>query len=190
MGTGTDDAPTLVGPRVRLRPPTAHDADAFVVAVRASADLHRGWATAPDTPEAFAAYLARLRTPAVEGFLVVRGEDDALVGRVTLSQIFRGDFQNAYVGYEAFAGHERRGHLTEGVGLALDHAFGALGLHRVEANVQPGNVPSLALVRRLGFRREGLSRNYLRVDGLWRDHERWAILADEHRAGGPDRDAP
>jgi ribosomal-protein-alanine N-acetyltransferase len=176
-----DPGPVLRGRRVLLRPPTAHDATAWVAAVRRSRELHRGWATPPDSPEAFAAYLARVRSPTVAGFLVVRPEDDELLGRVTLSQIFRGDFQNAYVGYEALAGHERRGHTTEAVALALDHAFGTLGLHRVEANVQPGNVASLALVRRLGFRREGLSRRYLRIEGEWRDHERWAILAEEHR---------
>jgi len=179
-GDGDPGDPGPVGPRVRLRRPTPEDAAPFVAAALASTELHRGWAAPPATPEAFAAYLERLASPTVEGFLVVRREDDALLGRVTLSQIFRGEFLNAYLGYEALAGHERRGYTSEGVGLALDHAFGPLGLHRVEANVQPGNVASLALVRRLGFRREGLSRHYLRIDGAWRDHERWAILAEEH----------
>ena len=72
-----------------------------------------------------------------------------------------------------------RGLMTEAVGLAVAHAFGPLGLHRLEANVQPANTRSLALIKRLGFRRQGFSPRYLRLDGDWRDHERWALLADD-----------
>jgi ribosomal-protein-alanine N-acetyltransferase len=71
-----------------------------------------------------------------------------------------------------------RGLMTEAVQLATAHAF-ALGLHRVEANIQPGNLRSIALVERLGFRLEGFSPRYLRMGGEWRDHKRWALLADE-----------
>ncbi|MEV4421052.1 GNAT family N-acetyltransferase [Patulibacter sp. NPDC049589] len=128
---------------------------------------------------AFAAYVERAAGPETAGFLILRRTDDALVGRATLSQIFRGVFLNAYLGYEAMAGYEGRGYLTEGIRLVVGHAFGPLGLHRVEANVQPSNARSLALVRRLGFRREGFSPRYLYIAGDWRDHERWALLADE-----------
>ena len=69
--------------------------------------------------------------------------------------------------------------MTAGVDQAVSHAFGELRLHRVEANIQPANAPSRALVQRLGFRLEGLSPRYLYVSGDWRDHERWAVLSDE-----------
>jgi [ribosomal protein S5]-alanine N-acetyltransferase len=69
--------------------------------------------------------------------------------------------------------------MTEAVRLATAHAFAALGLHRLEANIQPGNTRSIALVKRLGFRLEGFSPRYLFIDGEWRDHERWALLEDE-----------
>jgi ribosomal-protein-alanine N-acetyltransferase len=69
--------------------------------------------------------------------------------------------------------------MSEGLRLVLRRAFGRLGLHRVEANVHPGNTSSRALVRRLGFRREGFSRRYLKVAGRWRDHERWALLRED-----------
>jgi ribosomal-protein-alanine N-acetyltransferase len=171
-----------VGSRVALRAPRRADAAAFVAAVAADPAFYGPWAEPPTTRAAFLAYLDRVAGPSAEGFLVVRRDDDALVGRATLSQIFHGGFQSAYLGYEALPGHARRGYMVEGVGLVLQHAFGRLGLHRVEANVQPGNAPSLALVRRLGFRREGFSPKYLRIAGEWRDHERWALLADEFRA--------
>ena len=71
--------------------------------------------------------------------------------------------------------------MTEGLTLVIGKAFGALGLHRLEANVQPDNDASIRLVRRLGFRREGYSPRYLKINGRWRDHERWAILSRRDR---------
>lgn len=71
--------------------------------------------------------------------------------------------------------------MTEAMQLMLRYAFERLRLHRIEANVQPENSPSLALVKRAGFIREGYSRRYLKVCGRWRDHERWAILAEDWR---------
>ncbi|GES47985.1 hypothetical protein Rhsp01_07230 [Rhizobium sp. NBRC 114257] len=72
--------------------------------------------------------------------------------------------------------------MTEAVRLAVAHAFDAVGLHRVEANIQPGNHASIALVKRLGFRKEGFSPKYLKIGGVWCDHERWALLADDPRS--------
>lgn len=71
--------------------------------------------------------------------------------------------------------------MRAGLSLALTQAFRVLELHRVEANIQPDNLRSIALVERLGFHREGFSPAYLKIGGRWRDHERWALLADEWR---------
>ena len=68
--------------------------------------------------------------------------------------------------------------MTEALGSAISYAFGELGLHRLEANIQPANHASIALVRRLGFQNEGYSPRYLRINGEWQDHERWALLGD------------
>ena len=113
-------------------------------------------------------------------------DDGDLVGVFTISQIVRGYFQSAYLGYYASARHAGKGLMRESMALVLDHAFGPLALHRLEANIQPGNAPSIALARGAGFRLEGYSPRYLLIGGRWRDHERYAITADEHAADRRD----
>ena len=176
--------------RLVLRPPTASDREELLRLARASRALHRPWVDPPTDPSAFRSFLRRSRLPSVRAFLVVRREDAAIVGAFALSQIFLGSFRSAYLGYWVGAPHAGRGYMTEAMELLLRHAFGPLKLHRVEANVQPGNVASRALVRRTGFRKEGFSPRYLKVRGRWRDHERWAITAEDFRkAGRADRRA-
>lgn len=170
------------GARVRLRFPTPADEAEFLALSDASAAHYRPWVAPPATPEQFAAFLERAARPDVAALLICAAEGGAIMGAVTLSQIFYGAFQNAYMGYYIGAPYAGRGFASEGVALALDYAFGPLGLHRVEANIQPGNAGSLALARRLGFAHEGFSRRYLFIDGAWRDHERFAVLREDWRA--------
>jgi len=165
--------------RVRLRAPSARDERAFLEAVRRSRAFLRRWAAPPSTAGAYRAYLRRMGRPTHAGRLVVLRGSGELVGVINVNEIVRGSFRSAYLGYYAFVPHAGRGHMSEGLSLALGWAFGALRLHRVEANIQPANAPSRALVRRLGFRCEGLSPRYLKIAGRWRDHERWALLAEE-----------
>ncbi len=82
------------------------------------------------------------------------------------------------------AGMTGRGLMREAVGAVVARGFSEHGLHRLEANIQPENSPSRALVQALGFQREGFSPRYLKIGGEWRDHERWAILAEDWRAPG------
>ena len=167
--------------RVLIRPPRVGDQEEFLACVRRSRGLHRTWVTPPDTPEAFRTYLAAKNGPRSACFLVCLRATAEIAGVVSLSEIVRGNFQSAYLGYYGFTPHAGAGIVTEGVRLVVTRAFRRLGLHRLEANIQPGNRASIALVRRLGFRKEGLSPRYLKIGGRWRDHERWAILADEWR---------
>lgn len=107
--------------------------------------------------------------------------DAAILGAIEVSEIVRGKFRSAYLGYHLGAPFARQGYMREGLVLAITRAFRHLRLHRLEANVEPKNLASLRLVRQMGFRREGYSLRYLKIGGRWRDHERWAILADEWR---------
>lgn len=111
--------------------------------------------------------------------LVCRNEDGAIVGIFSLSQIFYGPFCNAYLGYYAFVPFAGQGYMREGIRLVLRHAFDALDLHRLQANIQPGNMSSIALVRGAGFTKEGLSRRYLMIAGAWQDHEQWTLLVED-----------
>jgi len=160
-------------------PPSAADAEEFIGAVRASRPLHGRWLQPPDTPAMFAAFLKRAAKEDQASYLIRHRGCGRLVGYVNVNNIVRGPLQSGYLGYGAFASHAGRGLMTEGLRAVLDIAFGQLGLHRVEANIQPGNARSIRLVLRLGFEREGFSRRYLKIDGDWRDHERYALLAED-----------
>jgi ribosomal-protein-alanine N-acetyltransferase len=171
------------GPRVHLRPLDPADEAEYLRLVRASRALHRPWAFPPDTPEGFRKLAAG--TPSDARLVICRNEDAAIVGYFGLGQIYFGHFRNAYLGYYAFEPYAGQGYMQEGLELVLRHAFDAIRLHRVEANIQPENARSIDLVRSAGFRKEGLSLRYLKIGGRWRDHERWAITADDRRARRP-----
>lgn len=162
--------------RVFLRRPSAGDRAEFLGRVAASRALHRPWVSPPSTPAKFAAWLKRGRQATHASFLVCDAESGAIAGVVNINEIVRGAFRSGYLGYYVFRPFERRGLMKEGLRRVLRRAFGAMELHRLEANIQPGNTASKRLVRSLGFRREGFSPRYLRIGGRWRDHERWAIV--------------
>nr|WSZ99406.1 GNAT family N-acetyltransferase [Streptomyces sp. NBC_00857] len=171
--------PFAEGPRTFLCPLRREDADEFTALVRESGTLHRPWLFPPADPEAFAAYVnAFVEDPAKLGHLVRTRDDGRIAGFININNIVRGGFRSGALGYGAFAHAAGRGLMSEALGLVLGRAFGPLELHRLEANIQPGNAGSLALVRRAGFRREGYSPDFLFVGGAWRDHERWAITAE------------
>jgi ribosomal-protein-alanine N-acetyltransferase len=170
-------------PRVLLRAAGRADVAELAELGAASRKLHHPWISAPETHEAVEQWLERRNGDRAAAFVACRREDHAIVGVFDLSEIVRGPFQSAYSSYYAHAAHAGNGYMTEGLRLLLRHAFGPRGLHRVEANIQPGNAASIALVRRAGFRLEGLSPRYLKIGGRWRDHERWAITREDWRSG-------
>ncbi|MEU0161567.1 GNAT family protein [Streptomyces sp. NPDC006261] len=194
-GHRTPTAPYLAeGRRTALRRFTEADAAEFTARARESRAHQRPWLFPPERADTYAAYADALaRDPAREGFLVCErgdggdggaggesgtgGADGAIAGFININNIVLGGFRSGALGYGAFAHAAGRGLMGEALGLVMDLAFGPLGLHRLEANIQPGNAASIALVRRAGFRLEGFSPDFLHIDGAWRDHERWAITA-------------
>ncbi|WP_424211069.1 GNAT family N-acetyltransferase [Streptomyces sp. BI20] len=180
----SDAFPLATGPRTTLHALRAEDSAEFTAAARAARSLHGTWLAPPVDAETFAAWAGPLVAGETRaGFLLRDRSDGALVGFVNVNNIVRGAFQCGALGYGAFPPAAGTGRFGEGFGLLLRHAFagpdgGGLGLHRLEANIRPGNDASRALVRRHGFRLEGLSPDFLFVDGAWRDHERWALTAE------------
>lgn len=179
------------GQRVFLRHPAADDVDEFQALRLASRRFLAPWeATPPDGSDSFTpAYFERVlntsNSDLNQRFLVCSVESGEIMGAMSVGNIVRGSFQSCYVGYwigQRYAGH---GYMTEALALALRHAFAALKLHRVEANIVPENVASKALVRKLGFRQEGLALRYLRINGRWRDHEHWAMTIEDWQRLSP-----
>lgn len=165
---------------VHLEAPESRHQAPFLEAVRRSRPLYRGLASPPRTSEQYNDYLERVSYPTHRGHLVCMPNGE-LVGVININEIVRGSFGSGYLGYYAFVPHNGRGLMREGLRLVVNRAFGAYKLHRLEANIQPTNRPSIALVGSLGFRLEGYSPRYLKIAGRWRDHERWAITVEEWR---------
>lgn len=162
-----------------LELPSKERRDEFLAAVKRSTRLHRPWVTPPATIRAFDEYIARLRNGGTHlGYWVIT-KDDELAGVINISEIVRGGFCSGYLGYYAFCPHDGQGYMSQGLRAVIVDAFGKHRLHRVEANVQPDNLASRALVERVGFRLEGFSPKYLKIAGKWRDHERWAMTKED-----------
>jgi ribosomal-protein-alanine N-acetyltransferase len=162
--------------RVRLEPPSPDRERDFISAALRSRALHRGLVIAAATPADYREYLERTRRGDRAAFLVVTKESDALAGVVEINDVVRASRDAGTLAYYAFTPYAGSGLMREGVALAIDVAFRDLGLERLEANVQPSNRRSMALLKTLGFAREGTVRGY-KVGTRWRNHERWVLCA-------------
>jgi ribosomal-protein-alanine N-acetyltransferase len=169
------------GPTVHLRPPHRRDQAELLSVARKNRSFHRPWVSAPQTSEAFSTWLQGAKAANRERLLVCLNADHAIVGYFGVGEIVRAALQSAYLGYWANRAYARQGLMKEGMGLLQRHVFTSLRLHRLEANIQPGNEASLAFAKAAGFQHEGFSPRYLKVAGRWRDHERWAITAERWR---------
>ena len=175
MKTPFDATGSLVG----IRRPIEADCDEFIALAQASQEHHYPWVDPPKTREQFQTYLESRKTETNDGFLICELSSGKIAGVINVNCIVHGFFQSAYLGYYVFAPFARRGFMLEGMKLVVAYAFDKMGLHRVEANIQPENRASIELVKRCGFQREGFSPKYLRVFGEWRDHERWALISEK-----------
>jgi ribosomal-protein-alanine N-acetyltransferase len=169
----------IKGENIFLRYIRKEDAAEFIRLNLASRAFYHGLVSPPVDAESYDKYLAHNETASDERFFFCLKNTGEIAGSINLSQIFLGNFRNAYLGYFVGANFTGRGLTTEAIGLILRFAFKNLKLHRIEANVQPENLASIAVLRKTGFTKEGFSRRYLKIDNKWRDHERWAIIAED-----------
>jgi ribosomal-protein-alanine N-acetyltransferase len=171
----------LTGKNIFLRPPELADLREHTVLMNKSIRASRWLGNPYKGKKRFAEYVRQSQSGEYFRFLICRNDDRRIVGSIGLFLIERKSFLSGCTGYMVGKPYWRRGHATEALQLILRFAFHTLKLHRVEANIQPDNVPSLALVKRAGFKLEGYSPRFLKIRGRWRDHERWAILAENWR---------
>ena len=190
LGSPAEPAHAIRGNGVYLRPLEARDYAAWAALRERSRDFLTPWEpTWPADDLTRSAFRRRLRRHAEEmdrdeayPFLIFREQDRTLLGGLTLGQVRRGVSQTATLGYwmgEPFAG---RGYMADAARAALSYAFANLRFHRVEAACLPHNVRSIRLLEGAGFRREGLARAYLRINGVWQDHLLYARLDSDNVA--------
>ena len=171
--------------RIELRRVRSGDAADLIAANQANQHYHRPWVASLTDQAGFDAWFARTLTGPNVG-LLARERVGPPGWRGQHQRDRRRRFLSAYLGYYGMSEFRGSGMMGEALRATVELAFGELGLHRLEANVQPANTASLALLRRAGFRKEGFSPRYLRIDGQWRDHERWALLADDAAPAGAE----
>jgi ribosomal-protein-alanine N-acetyltransferase len=188
--SGVDADAEVYGREVFLRHPAMGDYPAWAE-LRALSRHHLTiwepqWARDELTRSAFRRrlrqYQRELRDDQGYAFLIFRSADATLVGGLSISNVRRGVAQAASIGYWIGLPHVRRGHMSDAVKACLPFAFGTLGLHRLEAACLPHNIPSQRVLEKAGFKREGTARRYLKINGIWQDHDLFALLQDDARA--------
>jgi ribosomal-protein-alanine N-acetyltransferase len=170
-----------------IRPVTPDDAAAYAAVLQRNREF-----LAPFDPVREPAYFTEAGQRALLAIAVTERKEDRaysfaildpsegqLVGRVTLSSIVRGAWHNANIGYWVAGEHNAKGLATQAVRESVAFAFGEAGLHRVQAAVMPRNAPSIRVVEKAGFRREGLALHYLKIHGVWEDHVIFAVTAED-----------
>lgn len=182
-----ETTPAIAGEGVYLRAPLLGDFAAWSTLREQSREFLTPWEPIwPADDLTRAAFRRRLRryqedqrNDLAYAFLVFRGGDNALVGGLTLANIRRGVAQAGSIGYWTGAPFAHKGYMSAAVRALLTYSFGALRLHRVEAACIPTNGPSIGLLEKCGFTREGYARRYLCINGVWHDHLLYARLVDD-----------
>ncbi|MBS0186649.1 MAG: GNAT family N-acetyltransferase [Planctomycetes bacterium] len=170
------------GPLVYLRRPRAEDRPEWIALRESSLDHLLRWEPRQkirSEAERWETFFGTSDSEERKRFLIFRHEDGAMVGYVGLNGIRHGALLGCDLGYWIGRPFTRRGYMTEGLLLAIRHAFQQLKLHRVEANIQPVNAASIGVVKKAGLRFEGVALRFLQIDGKWCDHERWAMTVEE-----------
>ena len=185
--------PELVGDRVYLRMPQLSDYVGWArVRQESRAFLEPWeptWSTDALTRAAFRRRLHRyargIREDQGIAFFIFDKQDDRILGGITLSQICRGVTQSSSVGYWIGRPHARQGFMADALQVTLRFVFEGLRMHRLEAACIPNNLPSQGVLKKCGFREEGLAREYLCINGVWQDHKLFAIVSSDPWHAGP-----
>jgi ribosomal-protein-alanine N-acetyltransferase len=184
------EGPALKGERVTLRLSHPSDYHEWAALRRESRAFLEPWEPrwAADELErsAWRQRVRRYREEFAAGtaisFLIFENEHGRLTGGITLGNIRHGVSQSAQIGYWTGERYAGRGYMQDAIRAAIAHAFGPMRLHRIEAACIPENTRSIRVLEKAGFAREGLLRSYLRINGQWRDHLIFSLIADEHQA--------
>jgi ribosomal-protein-alanine N-acetyltransferase len=182
----------IVTDRLVLRAPRTADVPELRRALRVNAAHLRPWSAAtppgadPSSLASVSGAVLRYRREwkRAQGYVLLltpREDEERIIGRIALGGVLRGAFQSAHLGYWIDAQMQGRGLMTEAVRATTGFAFGQAGLHRVQAAVMPRNAPSLRVMEKAGYRREGLAQRYLCIAGTWEDHVLLAMTAEEWR---------
>jgi len=116
------------------------------------------------------------RSSLVRLWIFTKEDPSTPIGTIAISNITRGVFQSCFLGYKIASDHSRQGYMSEALFKMIEFAFSELKLHRIEANIMPRNLASLQLVKKFGFKEEGLARKYLKINGVWEDHVHMVLL--------------
>lgn len=197
FSTDPPTRPLIRTPNLILRAPQATDYAAWAVLRMESREFLTPWEPVWNEDDLTrASFRLRVKRAAREiatdeaySLFILDAQSDALLGGLTLGLVRRGVAQACTLGYWMGQRHAGKGHMTEAVRGALRFAFSDLALHRVEAACLPNNDPSRRLLERVGFRREGEARAYLRINGHWADHLLYGILSSDRLSGEGDTGA-
>ncbi|MBD0416017.1 GNAT family N-acetyltransferase [Oryzicola mucosus] len=181
------DAPELRGERINLRMPEPGDYREWSLLRQESRAFlepwEPRWANDELSRASWRARMGRYREDYAQGsavaFFIFDGKSGRLLGGITLGNIRYGVSQTGHIGYWMGSRHAGKGHMTEAVGLVTQFSFERLRLHRIEAACIPDNARSIRVLEKAGFRREGLLRSYLKINGAWQDHYLYALIAGE-----------
>ena len=165
--------------KIDIRPIEPKDELEYLVNYKINKHLLKPWVHVPHNKFAFREYVNEMRTDENKAFVVFNKSNKKMIGIIELRDIYMYDFKNSYIIYFGFSPNLKKGLMKDAVKLVIKLAFKKLKLHRLEANIQPTNLASLALARSCGFNHEGYSPKFIKKNGQWKDHERWAILNEK-----------
>lgn len=170
---------------VTIRELKFDDKEAFLQAMLNSQSSHQPWVRPPLTSQEFDEYWQCFQQPNQKSYLAYN-KSGAIVGVFNVSEIVRGAFQNAFLGFYGVKNHSGKGYMSAALKLVQKKVFDELGLHRLEANIQPENTRSIHLVKKNGFRYEGFSPRYLKINNEWRGHEHWVMTSEDYLSNTPE----